>query len=99
MASEGGFAERAKAILESGFIDMSERKLCESKARLDGKVVVITGANTGIGKVTALEVSKRGAKTYIGCRNLEKAQQAIDDIKKVNPEADVTATSTRLIFV
>ena len=96
MATEEGFGERAKKILESGFIDMSERKRCQSKNRLDGKVVVITGANTGIGKETALQISQRGAKIYIACRDLKKANQAIDDIKKTNPTADITALALDL---
>ena len=31
---------------------------CSSKARLENKVVVITGANTGIGKYTAADMSR-----------------------------------------
>ncbi|CAG2100595.1 unnamed protein product [Medioppia subpectinata] len=76
---------------EFGTNVMNMRRKCKSERRLDGKVVVITGANTGIGKETALQLSLRGAKIYIGCRSLEKAESAIDDMKGVNPSADITA--------
>ncbi|EAT34252.1 AAEL013483-PA [Aedes aegypti] len=50
--------------------------------RLDAKVVIITGANSGIGKETAIECAKRGARVYMGCRDanrMEKARQEILD--------------------
>ncbi|XP_005932153.1 retinol dehydrogenase 12, like [Haplochromis burtoni] len=52
---------------------------CDEK--LEGKVVVITGANTGIGKETAIDLAKRGAeKVIIACRDMEKANAAVKDI-------------------
>eukprot|EP00090_Calanus_glacialis_P022694 TRINITY_DN34985_c0_g1_i1.p1 TRINITY_DN34985_c0_g1~~TRINITY_DN34985_c0_g1_i1.p1 ORF type:complete len:322 (+),score=97.81 TRINITY_DN34985_c0_g1_i1:60-1025(+) len=54
---------------------------CISKARLDGKVAVITGANTGIGKETARELVKRGAEVHVLCRDTEKAEEMKKDIK------------------
>jgi len=59
-----------------------------SKASLKGKTVVITGANTGIGKETALDLSRRGGKVVMLVRNVEKGNEAAHMIMK-ETEGDV----------
>ena len=60
--------------------------VCSSNKRLDGKVVVITGGNTGIGYETALDLAKRGATIIMGCRNVKKADRAAENIRTVTKE-------------
>ena len=55
--------------------------ICTSEARMDGKTIVITGCNTGIGFETAKDLSKRGARVVMACRNTEAANKAADTIK------------------
>ncbi len=50
--------------------------------RLDGKVVAVTGANTGICKGTALELCRRGARVLMLCRSMDRANAAREDIVK-----------------
>ena len=56
--------------------------VCRSKTLLDGKTVIITGANTGIGKETAIELVKRNARIIVACRSQEKGRKAEVDIRK-----------------
>ncbi|KAH8386521.1 hypothetical protein KR093_001037, partial [Drosophila rubida] len=44
--------------------------------RIDGKVVIVTGCNTGIGKETVLELARRGAKIYMACRDPARCEAA-----------------------
>ena len=41
------------------------RAVCKSSARMTGKIAVITGGNSGIGRCTAVDLARRGAKVYI----------------------------------
>lgn len=46
------------------------------------KVVIITGANKGIGKEATKQIAKLGAKVYMACRSLDSANQVKDEIIK-----------------
>jgi len=52
-------------------------------------VALITGANTGIGRVTARELAKQGLHVFVACRSKERTQALLDEIRAVAPGAKV----------
>lgn len=50
------------------------------EVNLDNRAIMVTGANSGIGKSTALEVAKRGATVYMVCRSKERGEAAQKEI-------------------
>lgn len=55
---------------------------CRCDADMEGKVVVITGANCGIGLETARGLAAKGATVILACREVSKAQEAISNIRR-----------------
>lgn len=48
---------------------------------LAGKIAIVTGSNTGIGKETARDLARRGATVVLACRDVKKAEAAKADIE------------------
>lgn len=51
-------------------------------SNMQGKTVLITGGNTGIGKQTAIALARMGAQVTITSRNPDKGQAAVTDIRR-----------------
>jgi len=56
-------------------------------AKIDGSRVLITGASSGIGKATSIELAKRGAILALTARRLKALRKVSDEIKDAFPEA------------
>jgi retinol dehydrogenase-12 len=59
-----------------------------SEVKLDNKVSIITGANTGIGYETAKDFAARNAHVILACRNKEKGENAVNRIKEEVTKSD-----------
>jgi NAD(P)-dependent dehydrogenase (short-subunit alcohol dehydrogenase family) len=48
---------------------------------LSGKTIIVTGANSGIGKAAAIQLAKLGAHVVMACRSPERGAQALADVR------------------
>jgi NAD(P)-dependent dehydrogenase (short-subunit alcohol dehydrogenase family) len=55
------------------------------------KTCLVSGANSGIGRVTAEQLAKRGMKVWLACRSLERAQPVLDAIVAAGGAAELVA--------
>jgi len=69
---------------------MSNDLRLESLFKVAGKIVLITGGGSGIGKMMATGFAQNGAKVYIAARKENQLKEAVADINKVatGPKAD-----------
>jgi retinol dehydrogenase-12 len=56
---------------------------------LTDRTFLVTGANTGIGRVTAETLARRGAKVFLACRTAEKARPVLDSIRAAGGAAEI----------
>ena len=56
---------------------------------ISGKNCLITGANNGLGLAVSKKIANMGANTILLCRNKEKGENAVHEIKKEIPNASV----------
>ena len=64
-------------------------RVCKSRALLNGRTVIITGANSGIGKKTALDLAKRNARVILACRSTNRGQKAADEIRNRSKNSNI----------
>mmetsp|Transcript_22955 Transcript_22955/g.19916 ORF Transcript_22955/g.19916 Transcript_22955/m.19916 type:complete len:281 (+) Transcript_22955:56-898(+) len=83
-----GFGIGGLALLTLGKIYFNGG-VSKSKQDLKGQVIIITGANTGIGKETAIALARQGATLVLACRDSSRTLPVVDEIKKLTNNQNI----------
>ena len=54
---------------------------------LGGKVALVTGANSGLGRVVARELGAAGAGVFVACRDPQRGRNALEELQHMEPQA------------
>lgn len=75
-------------VFQSGKNSAGKKSRTQSKLK---KICMVTGANSGIGKAMALRLAEYGATVILACRNRERGEKALQEIKlsTQNPNIDL----------
>lgn len=82
-----GRAVSPRSVFESILIDVTLPSVTPSQRDLSGRFIVVTGANTGIGRITAEQLAARGASIVLACRSPERTLPVVEAIRAQGGEA------------
>lgn len=74
----------AVVILLKRWLNLITPVTCHCYNRVQDKVVIITGSSSGIGFFTALDLAKKGAVVYLGCRNCKAGEEAASKLRRIS---------------
>ncbi len=79
--------------------------ICDKKADMSGKIILVTGGNKGIGKAVVKELSKMGGRLIIASRDKKSALATISEINNTHPNLtieymyiDLSKTESIILF-